>query len=168
MWGLMALFSGGYLAKEAIRKSRIPEYATVEFYLQQHPNMSLLDITKLRNQKVGTELSDEEVKMLVKNRIPIGMWHQDKQPLWDRFEEERRQNESLFIKAQGLSKEDQIKLICRTENSLWASKDEDRKWDYYATYKTFDKQYYVLYNLKEKDFERDKEGNLEEHSTRLI
>ena len=66
MWWLAALFSGGILASEAVRKSRIPEYGSDEYYRKIHPEMTAEQRAVLRFE-LGKILSESE-KRLVEQR----------------------------------------------------------------------------------------------------
>lgn len=63
MWWLAALFSGGILASEAIRKSRIPEFGTDEYYRKTDPNMTADQRAMLRFE-MGKILSEPEKRLV--------------------------------------------------------------------------------------------------------
>lgn len=174
MWGLMSALGLGVLAHDKYKKSKIPPYGTYEYYHYAHPEMTDFQICKLRNEMSG-EITDAEVKVLFDAGIPLGMWHKDKQPVWDKLAKEKAEKEhnktiaksnvpvssvnTEKLKAErdaAVEKSDEISRICNEDNLVY----KNQKYKLYLDRDVTCVCNVAIFNTIQKDFVRNNFGNI--------
>ncbi len=139
MWGIMSALGLGVLAHDKYKKSKIPPYGTYEYYHYAHPEMTDFQICKLRNEMSG-EITDAEVKVLFDAGIPLGMWHKDKQPIWDKLAKEK-EKVNCNNELKGMTEEEYVDMLKTSNNYVYGMGD------YEVYYSDFELPYiYLIYD----------------------